>query len=83
MLRSFCVALYVLSAYPLFAAALPDAAAAAPVQATVESSLETARPQIRMLAFDGDATSFYASVNNPTKDDHFTLVLDAPVAIKK
>jgi len=52
------------------------------VEATVESTLTTAAPQIRMFAFDGDPNSYYASSNNAGPNDHFTLVFDAPVEVK-
>lgn len=37
---------------------------------------------IKQFAFDGDATTFFASVQNPTAKDHFTLVLDKAVKVK-
>jgi hypothetical protein len=57
-------------------------APAAPVAASVETTLRTASGQIRQFAFDGDPNSFFASAQNPEKTDHFTLVFDAPVAVK-
>ncbi len=35
-----------------------------------------------MLAFDGDANSYFASSNNAGASDHFTLVFDEAVAVK-
>jgi Peptidase of plants and bacteria len=55
---------------------------AAPVAAVVESTLKTAAGQIRQFAFDGNADTYFASANNPGKEDHFTLVFDRPVAIR-
>jgi hypothetical protein len=53
-----------------------------PVAAVVESTLKTAGGQIRQFAFDGNADSYFASANNPGKDDHFTLIFDQPVALR-
>lgn len=66
------------------AAELKDDAAkpVARVEATVETTLLTALPQIRMFAFDGDPNSYFASSNNAGASDHFTLVFDKPVAVK-
>ena len=57
-------------------------ASSAAVPAVVESSLATGNNQIRQFAFDGDPDTFFASEKNATKDDHFTLVFDAPVNVK-
>ena len=57
----------------------PDAS---PVAAVVETTLGTSGGQIRQFAFDGDETSFFASSQPPGRDDHFTLVLDAPVSAR-
>ena len=57
-------------------------AAEAPVMATIDSSLTSAAPQIKMFAFDGDANSYFLSSQNASAADHFTLVFDAPVALK-
>jgi Peptidase of plants and bacteria/F5/8 type C domain len=64
-------------------AADPPAKKATQAIATVDSSLKTAGGQIRQFALDGDADTFFASVKNPGKDDHFTLKFDQPVGIKK
>jgi hypothetical protein len=37
---------------------------------------------IKQFAFDGDPKTFFASSQNPTTTDHFTLILDKPVAVK-
>jgi hypothetical protein len=55
--------------------------AAPPVAATVETTLTSADGQIRMLAFDGDPGSYFASKQNPGPGDHFTLVFGKPVAV--
>ncbi len=52
------------------------------VRAFVESSLKTQGKQIRQFAFDGDGDTYFGSENNPTKEDHFTLTFDQPVAVK-
>ncbi len=53
-----------------------------PVAPTVETTLATADRNIRQFAFDSNADTYFASATNPGKDDHFTLVFDAPVAVK-
>src|SRR5215203_3349463 len=53
-----------------------------PMSAVVETTLATADRQIRQFAFDGNPDTFFASVKESGKDDHFTLVFDAPVAVK-
>jgi hypothetical protein len=52
-----------------------------PVAATIETTLITAHGQARQFAFDGDPTTFFASAEDPGRDDHFTLVLDRPVEV--
>src|SRR5580704_13871921 len=52
------------------------------VRAFVESSLKTQGKQIRQYAFDSDGDTYFASENNPTKADHFTLTFDQAVAVK-
>lgn len=60
-----------------------NAAGAEPaVAATIETTLSTGGDHIRQFAFDGDAGTWFASAKNPTKQDHFTLVFDKPVAVK-
>jgi len=53
-----------------------------PVTATIETTLGTASRRIRQLAFDGDAGTYFMSVQNPGPADHFTLAFDEPVAVK-
>jgi hypothetical protein len=53
-----------------------------PVSATIDTTLGTASKQIRQLAFDGDANTFFQSVQNPGPADHFTFVFDEPVVVK-
>jgi hypothetical protein len=53
-----------------------------PVAAVVETTLATGGDNIRQFAFDGDPNTCFASEKNPGKDDHFTLVFDAPVLVK-
>lgn len=52
------------------------------VAAIVESTLATGGKQIRQFAFDGDTETYFASMNNPKTSDHFTLIIDKPVAVK-
>jgi Peptidase of plants and bacteria/F5/8 type C domain len=53
-----------------------------PVIATVESTLGTSSKQIRQFAFDGDLETYFASANNPSASDHFTLILEKPVKLQ-
>jgi hypothetical protein len=55
---------------------------AKPVVATIETTLATAQKQIRQFAFDGDSNTFFASENNPSSSDHFTLLFEQPVTVK-
>ncbi len=68
---------------PIF---LPCAAGAEPatrpVPVTVVTTLTTGSGQIRQFAFDGDPGTSFVSAENPTADDHFTLVFDRPVSLK-
>jgi Peptidase of plants and bacteria len=65
----------------LSAAVRADQPAGAGVYATIDTTLPTAGKQIRMFAFDGDPKTYFASEKNPDAKDHFTLVLDKPVAV--
>jgi Peptidase of plants and bacteria len=56
--------------------------AAPPVGVTIETTLTSADSRIRMLAFDGDPATYFASKQNPGPGDHFTLVFDRPVAVR-
>src|SRR5262245_66245798 len=76
---------------PLVAAVLlclPGTAHAQPktaepaVGATIETTLATAGKQIRMYAFDGDPATYFGSAKDVGSADHFTLILDKPVAMK-
>ncbi len=53
-----------------------------PVFATVLTTMPTAGEHIRQFAFDGDASSYFASKSNAGIADHFSLLFDKPVAIK-
>lgn len=72
--------------YLLVAALIPSSPAIASdpksVRATVESTLPTDSGRIRQFAFDGDETTYFASVRAPSAEDHFTLVLDRAVIAK-
>lgn len=52
------------------------------VSATIDTTLSSAARQIRQFAFDGDPDTYFASSQNPTVADHFTLVFEKPVAVK-
>jgi Peptidase of plants and bacteria len=52
-----------------------------PVAAVVESTLKTAKGQIRQFAFDGNKDSCFASADNPGVNDHFTLIFDVPIKL--
>src|SRR5262249_5583643 len=67
---------------PVVASGRPAPPAESPVAAAVDTTLGTASGQIRQFAFDGDADSFFASSQDARGADHFTLVLDRPVAAK-
>ena len=53
-----------------------------PVVAAIETTLTTAKGQIRQFAFDVDPSTFFASEHNPAGTDHFTVVFDKPVKVK-
>jgi hypothetical protein len=53
-----------------------------PVAATVETTLATAKGQIRQFALDGDADTYFASAKDAGGEDHFTVVFDRPVSLK-
>ncbi len=57
------------------------AQASLPVKATVESSLATAERNIRQLALDGDAETFFESAENAKAEDHFTVRFAQPVKL--
>ena len=53
-----------------------------PVSCTASSSLATDGSNIRQLAFDGNASTAFASKGNPKKNDHLTLAMDRLVEFK-
>jgi hypothetical protein len=79
MPRWFRLVLAVLMGLPAAARAAPPAPA---VAATVETTLATSPGQIRQFAFDGNPETYFASAGDAGRADHFTLVFDAPVAVK-
>jgi hypothetical protein len=52
-----------------------------PVSAAIETTLTTAPGQLRQFAFDSDPDSYFVSQEDAGSADHFTLVLDKPVAV--
>jgi hypothetical protein len=52
------------------------------VAVTVESTLKTSGDHIRQFVFDGDPDTYYASEDNPTANDAFTMTFDKPVAVQ-
>jgi Peptidase of plants and bacteria len=79
---------YFLSIQILWTAVLPAVAAQSDVNSAkalvstrIETTLNTASRQIRQFAFDGDAGTYFSSVQNPGSADHFTLLFDAPVVV--
>jgi hypothetical protein len=50
---------------------------------TITTSLTTASEQIRQFAFDGVDSTFFASAEHASGNDHFTLGFDRPVALKE
>jgi hypothetical protein len=52
------------------------------VRAVIESSLPTAKGNIRQFAFDGTNTTYFESARNAATDDHLTLTFDEPVWIR-
>lgn len=54
-----------------------------PVTAVVESTLPTHEGRIRQFALDGDESTFFASDRAPTAQDHFTILLDKPVNLRR
>ena len=80
------LAILLLPCFPIVALAAPDQdpgakPAAKPVAAAVETSLATDGDHIRQFALDGDDATYFASEKGPGATYHFTLVLDAPVAV--
>lgn len=60
----------------------PTAGESERARAAIETTLATARGNIRQFAFDGEPNTFFASEKNPESSDHFTLVFDKPVKLK-
>lgn len=60
--------------------ARPDVAP--PIIAKIETTLTTAGDQVRQLAFDGKAATFFRSSQNLAAADHFSLILEKPVAVR-
>jgi basic secretory peptidase family protein/F5/8 type C domain-containing protein len=52
------------------------------VAVTVESTLKTSGDHIRQFVFDGDPDTFFASDDNATAKDSFTMTFDKPVTIQ-
>ena len=53
-----------------------------PRSAVLESSLESDGDQIRRLAFDGDAGTYFASKSAAKPADHFTMTFDEPILVR-
>ncbi len=49
------------------------------VRAVIESSLPTAKGNIRQFAFDANPDTYFESARNATQDDHLTLTFDEPI----
>jgi hypothetical protein len=82
MRRPIRVGLAILLSFCVASVSAQEKTAETPVFAVVESSLKTDGKQVRQFAFDGAAETYFASKDNPTKEDQFTLVFDKPVAVK-
>lgn len=78
----FSVPILFMAASTVIAAEPNSDAGKMPVAASIETTLGTASRQIRQFAFDGDAGTYFGSVQNPGTADHFTLVFDEPVEVK-
>jgi Peptidase of plants and bacteria len=82
-MHTFLMSRFVAISFGVALAVAGHARAAEPaVVAVVETTLGTASANIRQFAFDGDDKTYFASSQNPSKKDHFTLVFDKPVAVK-
>jgi hypothetical protein len=53
------------------------------VIATLETALSTSSHQICQFAFDGNDRTYFLSAQNPGTADHFTLVFEEPVRVKR
>jgi hypothetical protein len=76
--RMTCALMLLVSAAPVAGAQAP----LKPVVATVTTTLQSEKGQIRQFALDGDPTTYFVSARNPTSADHFTLTFDKPVAVR-
>ena len=56
---------------------------AKPVLASINTTLKTDGDHICQLAFDGNNSTYFASQKSPNREDHFTLMLEKPVAAKR
>src|SRR4051794_33992339 len=79
MMRAF--PLLLVSVTTATIAAEPAPAPRRVVRAVIESSLPTAKGNIRQFAFDGDPATYFASDGNAKKNDHLTLTFDQPVKL--
>lgn len=72
----------VIVSLPVASLLAAEPAAKTPVVASIETTLPSEDDHIRQLAFDGDDGTCFASGKNVAAADHFTLVLDRPVAVR-
>ncbi len=63
-------------------AAQPPEAPEPAVGAAIKTTLKSASTRIRQFAFDGNPKSYFASADHVKSSDHFTLILDRPVAVQ-
>ncbi len=66
----------------LCATGIASAAPEVVVAARIECPLPSAVDHIRQFAFDGDASTYFATSTSPSAGDHVTLHFDAAVALK-
>jgi hypothetical protein len=72
----------VLAIRSVAAAASKQTADSTGVAVTVESTLKTSGDHIRQFVFDSDPGTYFASEDNATANDAFTMTFDKPVAIR-
>ncbi len=77
----FSVPILYMAASSVVAVEPCEKAAKIPITASIETTLSTASRQIRQFACDGNAGTYFGSIQNPGTSDHFTLVLDEPVVV--
>lgn len=82
LVNSWLLVLFLVGLAATVTAQTPPKRTAAPVSVSITSSLKSAKGQIRQFAFDGNAETYFASEQNPQKDDHLTLQFDEPVNVK-